>query len=116
VSRSASERWTRRTPFLELRLLVLRRGLERATEVVEDRDQLLDQPLVRTLSQRRVLACVALAEVVELRGEALEPLEQLVALGLESGDLVAALLRLFGDLSLVGHYAFGASCSSSMTS
>ena len=78
---------------LELGLLVLRRSLERTPEVIEDRDQLLDEALVRTLGQRRVLARVALAEVVELRCETLEPVEQLVALGLESGDLVAALFR-----------------------
>ena len=72
-----------------------------------------------------MLARVALAEVVELRGEPLQSVEQLVALGLESGDLVAALLRaclrdcpwdLFVLDAVVGHQAFGASCSSSMTS
>src|SRR5262249_54702358 len=100
---------------LELRLFVLRRSLERAAEVVEDRDQLLDDALVRTRGQRRVLPRIALAVVVELRREALQPAEQLVALGLEGLD-VEALLLLFCDLALVGHYAFGASCSSSMTS
>src|SRR5262249_61119793 len=85
-----------------------------APEVGEDRDHLLDEPLVRTLRQRRVLARVALAEVVELRREALEPVEQLVALGLEGLDVEALL---FGDMLLVGHgYAFGASSGSSMTS
>ena len=37
--------------------------------------------------QRRVLARVALAEVVELRREPLQAVEQLVALGLESRDV-----------------------------
>src|ERR671935_73309 len=100
-------------------------ALECAPGVVEDRDHLLDEPFVRTLRQRRVLACAALAEVVELRRQPLQAVEELVALGLESGDLVAALFRtclrdcpwdLFVLDTLVGHYAFGASCSSSMTS
>ena len=33
--------------LLELRLLVLLGGLERALEIVEDRDEFCDQPLVR---------------------------------------------------------------------
>src|SRR5262249_12746857 len=126
---------------LEPRLLVLRGGFERAPEIVEDRDQLLDQPLVRTLRQRRVLARVAFAEVVELRREPLEPAEQLVALGLETGNVWpfdgcrgnlpvppnplhrSAIgdgrlrRRLAVFLRVVCHgYAFRASCSSSMTS
>ena len=36
---------------LELRLLVLRRGLERPLEVVEHREELLDEPLVRARDQ-----------------------------------------------------------------
>ena len=79
---------------LELRLFVIRRRLERAPEIVEDRDQLLHEPLVRTLGQRRLLARVPLAEVVELRREPLQTVEQLIALGLESVDVDAALLSL----------------------
>src|SRR3954454_15393306 len=106
--------------FFQLGLFVFGSSFERAPEVVEDRDQILDQPLLGTLRERGVLARISLAEVVELGGQPLQPVEQLVALGLESGDLVAALpCLLFGDLRLfLGHYAFGASCgsSSSMTS
>src|SRR5882762_1673485 len=99
---------------LDLSLFVLRRSLERTAEVVENRDQLLHEPLVRTLGERRLLARVALAEVVELRGKPLQAIEELIAVSLESVD-VDALLGLPCDLRLVGH-AFGASCSSSMTS
>ena len=100
---------------LDLPLLVIGRGLERAPEIVEDRDQLLHEPLARTLGERRLLARVPLAEVVELRREPLQAVEELIAVSLESVD-VDALLRLLSYLRLVRHYAFGASCSSSMTS
>ncbi len=92
-------------PFLELRLFVLRRRLERAAEVVEDGNQLLDEALVRALAERRLLAGAALAEVVELRREPLQAVEELVALGLESLDIEALLSfpRPVGDLMLVGH-------------
>ena len=79
---------------LELRLFVIRRSLERAPEIVEDRDQLLHEPLARTLGERRLLARVPLAEVVELRREPLQPVEELVAVSLESVDVDA--LRLSG--------------------
>ena len=81
---------------LELRLLVIRGGLERPPEIVEDRDQLLDEPLVGALGKRRLLARIALAEVVELRGEPLEPIEKRIAFSLESLDrrgLSSGLLR-----------------------
>jgi hypothetical protein len=74
---------------LNLPLFVLRSSFEGATEVVEDRDQLLHEPLVRTLGERRLLACVPLAEVVELRCEPLQAVEELVAVSLESVDVDA---------------------------
>ena len=76
---------------LELRLLVIRGGLERPPEIVEDRDQLLDEPFVGALGKRRLLARIALAEVVELRGEPLEPIEKRIAFSLESLDVDALL-------------------------
>ena len=114
---------------LELRLFVIRRSLERAPEIIEDRDQLLHEPLARTLGERRLLARVPLAEVVELRSEPLQAVEELIAVSLESVDVDALRLRrdlpvprthcpwdaALGYLRLVRH-AFGASCSSSMTS
>src|SRR5207249_10340907 len=69
---------------LELRLLVIRRRFERAPEIVEDRDQLLYEPLVRTLGKRSLLARVSLAVVVELGCEPLHPVEELIAVSLES--------------------------------
>src|SRR5438105_5726254 len=88
--------------FLQLRLLVLRRRLQRTTEVVEDRDQLLDEPLVRTLAQRELLARVPLAVVVELCREPLQAVEELIPLGLESLDVETLPTLLFlGDLRLV---------------
>src|SRR5207248_10781224 len=99
---------------LEPRFLVSGRGLERTCQVVEHGQQLLHEPLVRALAQCGRITCAALAVVVELRREPLQPVEQFVSFSLESLD-VEALLRLLCYL-LVGHYAFGASCSSSMTS
>ena len=68
--------------LLELRLLVLaRRGIERALEIVEHREELLDQPLGR--HPRPALACSradALAVVVELGLEPLQRVEVRVAL------------------------------------
>src|SRR5207247_678676 len=87
---------------LELRLLVIRRGLERAPEIVEDRDQLLHQPLARTFGEGRLLARIPLAEVVELRREPLQAVEELIAVSLESVD-VDALLRLLSHLRLISH-------------
>ena len=131
--------------FLELRFLVLFRGVQRPAEIVEDRQQFLDETFARALDQGSGLACVALAVVVELRREPLQAVEQLVALGLESLD-VGCTFRHFGgsrgnlpvppnplhrtaiavgrlrrraDLLLrsVCHgYAFGASSGSSITS
>src|SRR5882762_4328239 len=78
---------------LELRLLVTSRRLERAAEIVEDRDQLLHEPLVRTLGERSLLARVPLAEVVELRREPLQAVEELVAVSLESVDVDGSVGR-----------------------
>ena len=71
-------------------------SLERPPEIVEDRDQLLHEPLVRTLGERRLLARVPLAEVVELRREPLQAVEELIAVSLESVD-VDALRALAGN-------------------
>src|SRR4026209_1510091 len=68
---------------LELRLFVIRRSLQCTSEIVEDRDQLLHAPLARTLGERRLLARVPLAEVVELRSEPLQAVEELIAVSLE---------------------------------
>ena len=68
---------------------MIRRGLERPPEIVEDRDQLLHEPLARTLGERRLLARVPLAEVVELRSEPLQAVEELIAVSLESVDVDA---------------------------
>src|SRR5207302_7403075 len=91
--------------LLELRLLVLGRRLERTTEVVEDRQKLLDEPLVRPLYQRRRVARVPLAVVVELRRKPLQAIEELVALSLESPDVGALRfdLHFLSDLRLVRH-------------
>ena len=56
----------------ELGLLVLGRRDERALEVVEDRQQLLHEPLVRERDELRLLARRPLAVVVEVGGDALE--------------------------------------------
>src|SRR5882724_522373 len=73
----------------DLPLFVLRGSLERPPEVVENRDQLLHEPLVRTLGESRLLTCIALAEVVELRRKPLQAVEKLVAVSLESVDVDA---------------------------
>ena len=107
--------------LLERRLLVVRSRLERAAEVVEHGQELLHEPLVRPRRLLGLLARAALAVVVELRREALEPVEELVALGLEGPELVGTLLVglsclffVLGD-RLVGH-CFVAPSSSSITS
>src|SRR5712692_5608603 len=81
---------------LELRLFMIRRRLERAAEIVEDRDQFLHKPLVRALGERRLLARVALAEVVELRSEPLQAIEELIAVSLESVDVEGSVARRGG--------------------
>ena len=65
----------------ELRLLVPLGGLERALQVVEDRQQLADEPLVRMRDETLLLAGGALAVVLEVRLDALREVEVLVSLG-----------------------------------
>src|SRR5207253_5190808 len=80
-------------PLLQLHLFTFGRSLERATEVVEDGDELLHEPLVRPLREGCLLTRVSLAEVVELRCEPLQAVEQLVAISLERVDVDALLVR-----------------------
>jgi hypothetical protein len=63
--------------------------LERALEVVEDRQELLDEPLVRVRDQPLLVADRALAVVLEVRLGALEQVEVLVALRLRLGELLS---------------------------
>ena len=56
----------------ELRLLVPLGSLERPLEVVEDRQELADEPLVRVRDQSLLLASSALAVVLEVRLDALQ--------------------------------------------
>src|SRR5437763_17073237 len=98
--------------FDQLRLLVLGGRDERPLEVIEDRQQVLDKTFVRKRDEVGPLACSALAEVVEVRRDALQ-------LVLESGEalVLAALLGrgLLGlrllDARLVRHYDVFASSS-----
>jgi hypothetical protein len=103
--------------LLQLRLLVLLRGLERPPEVVEHGEELLDEPLVRTRGEVGLVARRPLAVVLELRGDALQLVQVFVALGCEGLEpLLETLLRLLRrGLTLVRHYERLAS-SSSMTS
>src|SRR2546423_10516285 len=81
--------------LLELRFLMLRRGLERALEIVEDRQEVLHEPFVRERDELLSLAQRALAEVVEVGRRPLPVVDRLVALGRESGEtILAALLDL----------------------
>ena len=115
-------------PFFELRLLVLRRRLERALEVVEHRQELVQQALVRAAEELGLVARDALAVVVEVGREAQ------VGLVVDDGRRISSsgsssirtsstgplrrldLLVLEPGLErLVGHEVF-ASSSSSMTS
>ena len=107
----------------ELRLLVPLGGLERPLEVVEDRQELADEPLVRVRDEPLLLARRALAVVLEVRLDALGEVEVLIPLGqcgcerVGSRSLGLRLLDLLVDLrlgELVAH-DFAAS-SSSMTS
>jgi hypothetical protein len=131
VPSSASDGWERsaswtcgerasdeRDALLELRLLVRLGGLERALEVVEHGQELLHEPLVGSRNQARLVTRGPLAEVLELRLDALEGVDELVALLPERLELVDGLLRALLDFvstNLVSHYEVLAS-SSSMTS
>ncbi len=100
------ERRARHPDALEhLRLLVVLGCVESAIEVVEHRQQLRDEPLGGSRGEGLLVAQRALAVVGELRGDALEVGDRLVALGLEpGGPLVVARGRtLLGCArSLVG--------------
>src|ERR1700682_1109732 len=89
-------------------------------EVVEDRQQLLHEPLVCERDVLLPLTHRALAEVVEVGGRPLPAVGRLVALGDQSGDgIVAALIcrcRLVRELcvlslGLLRHYDVFASSS-----
>ena len=73
---------------LELRLLVLLGSAERPLEVVEDGQELLDQPLVGARDQALLIARRPLAVVVELGLDALERVDQLLVLGPQGLGLV----------------------------
>jgi hypothetical protein len=95
--------------FLELRLFVLCRRLERALEVVEHGQELLDEPLVGTRDQTLLVARNPLAVVLEVGRDALEIVQILVALAFDVGELLFELGVV--GLSLVSHYDCLASSS-----
>ena len=66
--------------FLELRLLVPLGGLQRALQVVEDRQQLFHDPLACPRDQALLIARGPLAVVVEVGLQALEGVDQLLVL------------------------------------
>jgi hypothetical protein len=119
--------------LLELRLLVLLRGRERALEVVEDGQELVHEPLGGARDQVGLLARRALAVVVELRLEAPKSVQILVPLARDLRELVDLHLGVssalsqglslgqsridarVSDLRLFGHDRFAPS-SSSITS
>jgi len=76
---------------------VILRCLERPPEVVEDGQKLFHESLVCAHRQRSGIARASLAVVVELRGEPLKTVEEIVPLGLESGNVNQAVGRLFGS-------------------
>ena len=94
--------------FLELRLLVLLGSRESPLEIVEDRDQLGDQPLVREPDVLLALAGRSLLVVLEIGGEAQQPVV-LLRLRLLLLDLLGLVLLVVLDL-LLGHEV-GASSS-----
>src|SRR5262249_17367523 len=65
----------------EFRLLVPFRRLERPLEVVEDRQELANEPLVGMRDQSLLLACGPLAVVLEVGLQALQKVEVLVPFG-----------------------------------
>ena len=78
-----------RDALLELRLLVLLGRLERALEVVQDREQVLHEPLRGAGGRELLVARDALAVVVELRREPAQVVQVLVRLRLGGRDLGA---------------------------
>ena len=121
--------------LLELRLFVLLGRLDRPLQVVEDRQELLHDPLAGPRDQGFLVARGPLAVVVEVGLDALERVDQLLVLvpeRLELDDLRRGLLLVLDFLrhgvplgrvpgtvpvkELRRNYAFLASSSSSMTS
>ena len=82
---------------LELRLLMALDGLERAFQVVEDRQELLDDPLAGPRDQTLLIARGPLAVVVEVGLEALERVDQFLVLVPKRLEF-----RLFGGHGLLG--------------
>ena len=72
----------------ELRLLVPLGSLERPLEVVEDREKLAHEPLVRMRDETLLLANGALAIVLEVGLDALGEVEVLVPLGRDGRERV----------------------------
>jgi hypothetical protein len=70
-----------------LRIVVLLGCVQRALEIVEDGQELLDETFVRTSHDRGLIARDALAEVVEVGGDPLQLIQVLVALGLGLAEL-----------------------------
>ena len=73
---------------LQLGLLVLLGSAERPLQVVEDGQELLDQPLVGARDQALLIARRPLAVVVELGLDPLERVDQLLVLGPQGLGLV----------------------------
>jgi hypothetical protein len=82
---------------LELRLLVLLGGLEHPLQVVEDRQELLDDPLAGPRDQALLIARGPLAVVVEVGLEVLERVDQFLVLVPERLEFC-----LFGRHGLLG--------------
>ena len=72
----------------ELGLLVPLGRFQRPLEVVEDRKELPDEPLVRVRDEALLVASGALAVVLEVRLDALCEIEVLVALGDGDGERI----------------------------
>src|SRR6185437_1406224 len=95
--------------FLELRLLVLLGGAQRALEVVENRDQLGDEPLVRERDVLLPLARRPLLVVLEVGGES----EQAVVLRFRLLLLGVLLTHEVGASSSTTSYSPSSTTSSS---
>src|SRR5688572_25684302 len=80
-------------PLDELRLLVPFRSLERPLEVVEDREQLANEPVVRVRDEPLLLTRGALAVVLEVRLDTLREVEVLVPSRLRLGEALLEVGR-----------------------